>query len=91
MVKATYYKQPNFFRAELNDRRWKRRCNAENVTFIGIMFRLLYKNQPERLLDVLDMATIYIGEGASKDEATLQNLKVRSFYESEHLGFCQPD
>ena len=55
------------------------------------MFQLLYKNHPERLLDALDMATKYIGEGASKDEATLQNLKVRSFAESEYLGLRKPD
>jgi hypothetical protein len=40
------------------------------------MFQLLYKIHPERLLDVLDLANKFIGEGASKDEATLQDLKV---------------
>ena len=65
------------FRGELNDRRWKRRRSVENAAIIGTMFRLLYKHRPSRLLDVLDMARKCIGEGVSKDEATLQDLQVR--------------
>lgn len=66
----------NLSRSELSDRRWKRRRCVEHATILRILFELLYKNHPQLLLDFVDMASKSIFEGASKDEATVQDLQV---------------
>ena len=42
------------------------------------LFQLLYLEHPELLVDILDAAKKCIAEGANKDEATLQDLQVKS-------------
>lgn len=71
------------FRAELRDRKWKRRRSPENVIILGVLFQLLYIDHPELLVDVIEAAKKSIADGASKDEATLQDLQVTYLYRNK--------